>query len=191
MQRHSAHAENIVMVAHRLERLETEVVFTGGAIVGLLLTDIAAPDVRPTDDVAVIVGITRYFDYASLQEQLRKIGFKHDMNGPNCRFILDGLKVGVMPSEGKVLGFTNRWYDFALASANVYLMPDGTSIKLISAPAFVATKLEAFHARGLGQSARCVRGQSFYLSEVLWCLYAKSSCRVDWSLLITELTQIK
>lgn len=96
-----------------------------------------------------------------------------------------------MPSEGKVLGFTNRWYDFALASANVYLMPDGTSIKLISAPAFVATKLEAFHDRGLGQSARCVRGQSFYLSEVLWCLYAKSSCRVDWSLLITELTQIK
>lgn len=148
MQRHSAHAENIVMVAHRLERLETEVVFTGGAIVGLLLTDTAAPDVRPTDDVDVIVGITRYSDYASLQEVLRKLGFSHDMDGPNCRFILDGLKVDVMPTAGKVLGFTNRWYDFALASAMDYTMPDSTRIRLISAPAFVATKLEAFHDRG-------------------------------------------
>jgi len=64
MLRHSAHAASIVMVARHLERLETEVVFTGGAIVGLLLTDSAAPDVRPTDDVDVIVGITRYSDYA-------------------------------------------------------------------------------------------------------------------------------
>jgi predicted nucleotidyltransferase len=175
MLRHSAHAASIVMVARHLERLETEVVFTGGAIVGLLLTDSAAPDVRPTDDVDVIVGITRYSDYASLQEQLRKIGFKHDMNGPNCRFILDGLKVDVMPSEGTVLGFTNRWYDFALASANVYLMPDGTSIKLISTPAFVATKLEAFHDRGQGNFAlshdmedivAVVNGRSELLDEI-------------------------
>lgn len=175
MKRNNAHAENIVMVAHRLERLKTEVVFTGGAIVGLLLTDSAAPDVRPTDDVDLIVGISGYSDYASLQDQLRKMGFKHDMDGPNCRFILDGLKVDVMPSEGRVLGFTNRWYDLALATANVYLMPDGTSIRLISAPAFVATKLEAFHDRGQGDFAlshdmediiAVVNGRSELLDEI-------------------------
>ncbi len=148
MQRHSAHAESISLVARQLAKLETEFVFTGRSIVGLLLTDSAAPDVRPTDDVDVIVGITRYADYASLQEVLRQLGFSHDMDGPNCRFILDGLKVDVMPTEGKVLGFTNRWYDFALASAMDYILPDGTRIRLITAPAFIATKLEAFHDRG-------------------------------------------
>lgn len=152
MQRHSAHIESIAFVAHHLAKLGTEVVFTGGAIVGLLLTDSAAPDVRPTDDVDVIVGIEKFSDYASLQDNLRRLGFKHDMDGPNCRFILDGLKVDIMPTKGTILGFTNRWYDFAVGSANDCVLPDRTSIRLISAPAFIATKLEAFHDRGKGDS---------------------------------------
>lgn len=90
MERHSAHVERIALVARQLAKLETEVVFTGGAIVGLLVTDSAAPDVRPTDDVDVIVGIAKFSDYASLQENVRTLGFKHDMDGPNCRFILRG-----------------------------------------------------------------------------------------------------
>ncbi len=148
MQRHSAHVESIALLAHQFEKLEIDAVFTGGSIVGLLLTDLAAPDVRPTDDVDVIVSIARYADYASLQEALRKAGFKHDMTGPNCRFILGGLKVDVMPSDDKVLGFSNTWYDQALRSATSHHLPDGTSIRLISAPVFIATKLEAFHDRG-------------------------------------------
>lgn len=150
MRRHSAHVESIGLVAHRLAPLGIEFVFTGGAVVGLLLTDRAAPDVRPTDDVDVIVGIAQFANYVSLQDDLRKLGLKHDMDGPNCRFILDGLKVDVMPSEGKILGFTNRWYDFAMRSAKEHFLPDGTVIRLISAPAFIATKFEAFHDRGKG-----------------------------------------
>lgn len=148
MPRHSAHVESIALLAHQFEKLEIDAVFTGGSIVGLLLTDLAAPDVRPTDDVDVIVSVARYADYASLQEALRKAGFKHDLTGPTCRFILDGLKVDVMPSDGKVLGFTNTWYNHALRSAKSHHLPDGTSIRLISAPVFIATKLEAFHDRG-------------------------------------------
>ncbi|MBS1992699.1 MAG: hypothetical protein JSS86_13600 [Cyanobacteria bacterium SZAS LIN-2] len=148
MQRHNAHVEGISLVARQLSKIGIDPVFTGGSIVGLLLTDTAAPDVRPTDDVDVIVSIARYSDYAALQDALRKVGFKHDMKGPNCRFILDELKVDVMPSEGKVLGFTNTWYEYALRSASIYELPDGNSIRLISAPAFIGTKLEAFHDRG-------------------------------------------
>ena len=153
MKRHNTHTENISLVSRRLAKLKTEVVFAGDSIVGLFLTDSAAPDVRPTDDVDVIVGITKYADYASLQEELRKLGFHHDIDGPNCRFTIDGLKVDVMPSDGKVLGFTNNWYDFAVASATDHILQDGTSIRLISAPAFIATKLEAFSDRGKGDFA--------------------------------------
>ena len=96
----------------------------------------------------MIVAITQYSDYASLQEKLRTLGFKHDMTGPNCRFTLDGLIVDVMPTAGDVLGFANSWYDLAVNSARDQLLPNGTSIRLIAAPAFIATKLEAFHDRG-------------------------------------------
>src|SRR5215210_6517164 len=88
MRRHDTHVQNIAMVARQLSKSKTEVVFTGGSIVGLLLTDRAADDVRPTDDVDAIVGAASYSKYALLQDELRTLGFKHDMNGPNCRFIL-------------------------------------------------------------------------------------------------------
>jgi hypothetical protein len=60
MRRFDTHIHNIAMVARHLSQLRREVVFTGGAIVGLLLTDGAATDVRPTDDVDVIVAAARY-----------------------------------------------------------------------------------------------------------------------------------
>lgn len=53
-----------------------------------------------------------------------------------------------MPSEGKVLGFTNRWYELAMRSAISHALPGNVSVRLISAPAFIASKLEAFHDRG-------------------------------------------
>lgn len=150
MRRHREHLEAICILAPQLARLDTDVVFAGGAVVGLLLTDSAAPDVRPTNDVDVIVGTVSYSAYTALQESLRRLGFKNDLNGPNCRFMFEGLVVDVMPAEGTILGFTNDWYEYALESAVEYELPDGTVIRLISAPAFVATKLDAFYDRGNG-----------------------------------------
>ena len=107
-----------------------------------------APDVRPTDDVDIIIGITTYVAYASLASDLRMLGFEHDLDGPNCRFIVDGLTVDIMPVDGEILGFTNRWYELAVQYPCDFLLPGGDSIRVISAPIFVATKLEAFHDRG-------------------------------------------
>jgi len=53
-----------------------------------------------------------------------------------------------MPSEKGILGFHNRWYPLALKTAERVRLPNGTEINLISAPVFVATKLEAFRDRG-------------------------------------------
>ncbi len=73
MNRRNVQIENIVKVANQLAKLKIEIAFTEGATVGLLLTDNGVPDVRPTDDVDVIVGIAKYSDYASLQDDLRKL----------------------------------------------------------------------------------------------------------------------
>lgn len=49
-----------------------------------------------------------------------------------------------------MLGFANRWYPIALETARSYALPSGAVIRLISAPAFLATKFEAFADRGNG-----------------------------------------
>jgi len=53
-----------------------------------------------------------------------------------------------MPTDTRILGFANRWYPLAMESAQVVILPSGTAIRLIAAPVFVATKLEAFADRG-------------------------------------------
>ncbi len=55
-----------------------------------------------------------------------------------------------MPTDERVLGFANRWYPLAHKSAVRTTLPSGRRIRLISAPAFLATKLEAFATRGRG-----------------------------------------
>lgn len=137
-------------VAERLGKLREQVVFLGGAATTLLITDEAAPDVRPTLDVDVIVKIGSGPDYHRLGEALRKIGFNEDTSedAPLCRWLIDGIRVDIMPTDEKILGFSNRWYLSALHHAVWAEIGGGISIRLVTAPFFLATKLEAFYGRG-------------------------------------------
>ena len=61
---------------------------------------------------------------------------------------LGTLRIDFMPDDEKILGFSNRWYQDALASADDYPLSDAITIKLIKPVYFIATKLEAFLGRG-------------------------------------------
>lgn len=53
-------------------------------------------------------------------------------------------------TDERILGFSNRWYRPAMHASQNVEIADGLSIRMISAPYFVATKLEAFFGRGRG-----------------------------------------
>ncbi len=142
----------VEIVAQRLGALRESMVFVGGAISGLLLTDAGAPEVRPTDDVDVIAEIATMSDYYELEEKLRTIGFRNKIGAdePICRWEIDGIIVDVMPQHGEILGFSNQWYPQAIMNADRISLPSGEHIRVISPPYFLATKLDAFHDRGNG-----------------------------------------
>lgn len=147
----SQNLDMVALVAERLGELREEVVFVGGAVTGLLINDPAAPEARKTDDVDVIVEILSHAAYADLSKRLRKLGFKedHSEGAPTCRWLVGGIKVDVMPTSAKVLGFSNQWYRPAVQHAE-QRMVGGLSIRVVSGPYFLATKLEAFDGRGEG-----------------------------------------
>lgn len=126
--------------------------FVGGCVVGLLLTDdYTKEQVRATDDVDLITDVLNRADYFQLAEELRKRGFKESTEDDVlCRWRLRELIVDVMPTDEKILGFTNRWYKVAIDSAVTYELPGKKSIRVVSAPYFIATKIEAFYGRGKG-----------------------------------------
>jgi len=148
MRRHYQNIERIMTVARRLEDLLQNVVFAGGAVTDLLITDPAFPDIRPTIDIDVIVDVISLIDYYRFQRRLREKGFRESMeDGVICRWKFREILVDVMPTDERILGFSNRWYTDAFHNAQNFSIK-GMTIKLIRAPYFLGTKLEAFYGRG-------------------------------------------
>lgn len=147
---------NVVLlerVAEQLGRaLLEQLVFVGGAVAGVLITDPALPEIRPTQDVDVICSVIARSDYHELGRQLRQRGFQEDSrpDAPLCRWCINDLILDLMPAQSEILGFSNRWYPLALETAQLQGLPSGRSIRVVTAPVFLATKLEAFHGRGKG-----------------------------------------
>jgi hypothetical protein len=124
-----------------------EVIFVGGITLGLLITDEAAAPIRGTTDVDVIAEILTYTDYIAFSERLRQAHFTEDQE-LTCRWHNGALTLDVLALNKEVLGFTNIWYEPALRHASTLTLPGGPSIRVITAPFFLATKMEAFRGRG-------------------------------------------
>ena len=140
----------MVTVARRLGDLRDEVVFVGGAVLGLLIDDVGATTIRPTDDLDVIVDVSSRVGYHALEARLRGLGFRSDTSAgaPLCRWLVDDVVVDVMPTTADILGVTNRWYGEATSPAIRRDIAPGLTVRVASAPCFVAMKLEAFAGRG-------------------------------------------
>lgn len=79
--------EMLQIIASGLAELKDEVVFVGGAVAELYVQDSGAAPVRPTIDIDLIINIVSKPEFASMEEQLRKLGFTNDFSegAPICR----------------------------------------------------------------------------------------------------------
>ena len=71
---HDSNRERLITAARFLRPLLGELVFVGGSVTGLLITDEAAADPRTTFDVDAIAEITSYAQYAAFGDRLRALG---------------------------------------------------------------------------------------------------------------------
>jgi len=131
-----------------LDDLVNDVVFVGGAITELLLTQQNYPGIRITQDVDLIIDVVNLNDYYKFSEKLRQKGFYEDRE-IICRWIhkANNITIDVMATDEKIIGFSNRWYKEAIKN-NFTTTIAGIEIKVISPIYFLATKFVAFHDRG-------------------------------------------
>jgi len=139
-------------VAEALGDLREQMGFIGGAVAGLLVTDPLADSVRATRDVDAVVSANRAL-FHRIEASVATRGFARDISSDViCRWVhkASGVLFDLMPVQPDVLGFSNRWYPYAVETAVPVDLGNGVTIRLVSAVAFVATKLEAFAGRGGG-----------------------------------------
>lgn len=148
-----SHYTNIIRIKavyNNLADLQDKVVFVGGATISLY-ADRETLEVRPTDDVDVIIELINYHERAELEEKLRFLGFENDIeSNVVCRYKIQGIMVDIMPTTPDSIGFGNQWYPEGFKNAIDYKIDDDNVVKILSSPYFIATKLEAFKGRGGG-----------------------------------------
>lgn len=144
--------QRVELVAAALGDLCDELVLVGGCAVSLLIDAPTALPPRVTFDVDLIAEVAALHKYHAIEEKFFRRGFSRDISSdaPLCRWRLGEVEVDLMPTDARLLGFSNRWYPLAAATAGRLVLPSGTTIHLIAAPAFLATKFEAYQTRGKG-----------------------------------------
>ncbi|MCB0497522.1 MAG: nucleotidyl transferase AbiEii/AbiGii toxin family protein [Cyclobacteriaceae bacterium] len=135
-------------VASTLEELNNQVIYVGGAVVSLYVTDEGAEQPRPTKDIDVSIQISTYAQMNELREKLatKKIYPAH-MEKVMYRFILKDILIDFIPYEETPLGPTNSWLKPGFEKA--YPVKIGNEeIRILPVSLFLATKWEAFKSRG-------------------------------------------
>jgi predicted nucleotidyltransferase len=140
--------EATLKVAKALGELNEKVIYVGGAVVSLYVTDPAAEDVRPTKDIDITLEIASYKELEELRQQLIQKGFyqSHE-DDVVCRFRFEDIKVDVMATKEIGWAPANRWFKAGF-DKSIPVMLDDLEIKILPLTYFLASKFSAFNDRG-------------------------------------------
>ena len=138
----------IEKVALSLGELNKDVLYVGGAVVSLYVTDEGAEQPRPTKDIDISVQISTYNQMDTLREKLAtKRIYPASTESVMYRYSHEDILIDFIPFEATPLGPTNSWLKQGFKKA--YPVPIGnTEIKILPVSLFLATKWEAYKSRG-------------------------------------------
>lgn len=147
----SRNIHKIQTLASVLGDLLNNVVFVGGSVLELYVTDHAAYENRPTDDIDIIISSPTLGGFYSWEQQLESKGFVKASDISTTKKHLwnyEDIQINLIPMFTESLGYTNQWYEEAVFHSNSFTLPNGTSIKLFPAAYYLASKIEAYQQRG-------------------------------------------
>jgi predicted nucleotidyltransferase len=138
----------IKKIARALEELNDQVIYVGGAAVGLYINDPAAEDVRPTKDVDISLSLATVGELENVRTALQKKGFIQTAEDDIvCRFRYDDVKVDVMNSTAIGWAPANPWFAPGFAEREAVTI-EGQNISILPLPYFLASKFSAYRDRG-------------------------------------------
>lgn len=144
------HLQILKLTVKELKSLNNEIVYVGGSTISLYVTEPRFVKIRETLDVDCIVQVAHREEYEVFSKKLRAIGFSEDSESKvMCRFKKGDLILDAMPTDEKILGFSNPWYREGFDQSIKYEL-NNHKINVFDLPYILATKIEAFKGRGKG-----------------------------------------
>lgn len=138
--------KEIETVVKGLGEIAEDVIFVGGYLPIFYVNVELFEEPRPTFDIDCIIEIKSRIEHYNLEKKLISKGFKNDASMV-ARWNFKGIIVDIMPTNQKILGFSNKWYKRAFNYRRKELLPNGNNCYILSLPYFIATKFEALNGR--------------------------------------------
>jgi hypothetical protein len=197
MSRPKDNISRIELIAAGLQDLEDDVIFIGGACIQFYVPFPDLMDFRSTEDVDCIVKITTSQERNRMEENLRRLGFANDMTGgPVVRWIYHGLKVDIIPDECSLVGYRDiPWFRDGRNAALKKVLASGRTIRILTLPYYLASKLEASKDRGGGnylndhdlEDVVCIIDGNENLSEIQYAPEAvRGFLKAEFSRLLSD-----
>jgi hypothetical protein len=138
-------------IALALGELNEQVIYVGGATIGLYINDPAAEDVRPTKDVDISLSIANAGELEKIRETLIHKGFIQTADDDViCRFRYDDIQVDIMNTKAIGWAPANPWFASGF-DCRLPINIEGQKIYIVPMPYFLATKFSAYNSRGKGE----------------------------------------
>jgi predicted nucleotidyltransferase len=136
-------------VALALGELNKEVIYVGGAVVSLYVTDEGAEQARPTKDIDIAVQISTYGQMDILREKLatKKI-YPAPTENVMYRYSHEDILIDFIPYDETPLGPTNSWLKPGFEKAYPVVI-GAIEINILPVSLFLATKWEVYNCTSL------------------------------------------
>ncbi len=140
--------KTLIVIARALGELKDDVVFVGGTVVDFYANDPAAEEIRETKDIDFVMVIVTFSKLEELRQKLIEKGFTQSHEDDvTCRFRYQEILVDVMSIKQVGWAPSSPWFESGLSNTcNIKI--DGTNIRILSLPFYLATKFSAFQDRG-------------------------------------------
>lgn len=147
--RGAAHLRAIRAVVAAFGEQAEHFVFVGGCVLGLYARA-EGPTLRMTEDVDCISSLTPWTRQLQILGDLCQADVIVPDEALSCRYRIVGtaVVVDVLSPEGFNVGGVNPWFARAVARAARYPIGEGATVRAVTPPYFLATKLVAFVDRG-------------------------------------------
>lgn len=124
-------------------------VFVGGCVLGLYARA-EGPPLRTTEDVDCISSLSPWSLQAKILADLCQAGVIVPDDSLQCRYRIPAatVVVDVLSPEGFNVGGVNPWFARAVARAARYSIGEADTVRAVTPPYFLVTKLVAFADRG-------------------------------------------
>ena len=149
LQNRSQIVDAIKTVALAFGELNEKIVFVRGAIVGLYADDPGAPEVRPTNDIDIVLEIISLIELENLREKFAGRGIKIAKDEKIlCHFTYRNILLDVMSTKEVGWAPSNPWFGRGFKHLQSYTL-DNVTINILPLAFYLASKFVAYTARGV------------------------------------------